>query len=318
MKAVLARQYGEHDILELQDVDKPTPADNQVLVVVHAVSLNPKDWHRMTGTPAMVRQHFGNPTPNNPRIGSDFAGTVQAIGSAVTKFKVGDEVFGVGFGAFAEYECTNEKNLALKPADISFKQASAVPVAAITALQGLRDNAQVKEGQKVLINGASGGVGSFAVQLAKIFGAHVTGVCSSGNIELVRSIGTDEVIDYTQDDFTENANHYDVILDTVGNHSISEYQRCLREDGICVLVGSNPELREELQAYQVPETGRKIISMFAMIKADDLAILAEYMASDQLEPLIDTVYELSQIADAMQHLSTKRARGKIIVEIVGR
>jgi len=229
MKAIVYHKYSSPDVLELQEVEKPAPGDNEVLVKVHASSANPLDWHRMRGAPLLVRLGDGLRKPKNPMLGADIAGRVEAVDRNVTEFQAGDEVFGdCGWGGgFAEYVSVTEKNLVLKPTNITFEEAAAVPVVAFTALQGLRDNGQIQSGQKVLINGASGGVGTFAVQIAKSFGAEVTGVCSTRNLDMVRSIGADKVIDYTQEDFTKNEQHYDLIVATAGYRSIFDYKRAL-------------------------------------------------------------------------------------------
>src|ERR1700704_922147 len=238
MKAIVYRCYGSPDVLRFEDIEKPTPADDQLLVKIRAASVNPLDWHYMRGTPYLVRADSGLGKPTDPRLGVDFAGTVEAVGKDVKRFKPGDEVFGGRFGAFAEYVAVREdRALALKPANVTFEQAASVPIAALTALQGLRDKGRIQPGQKVLINGASGGVGTFAVQIAKSFGAEVTGVCSTRNVALVRSIGADHVIDYTQEDFTKNGQRYDLIFDAVGNRSVSDYKRALSPNGICAVAG---------------------------------------------------------------------------------
>src|SRR3990172_5073039 len=239
MKAIVYTKYGPPDILRLKDIEKPTPKEDDVLVKVHAASANPLDWHRMRGAPFLVRLMDGLFKPKNPKLGADVAGRVEAVGRNIEQFKPGDEVFGIsrgGAGAFAEYVCARENALALKPANISFEEAAAVPVAAFTALQGLRDKGQIQSGQKVLINGASGGVGTFAVQIAKSFEAEVTGVCSTRNLDMVRSIGADHVIDYTRDDFTKNGQRYDLILDAAAYRSVSDYRRALSPQGIYVLI----------------------------------------------------------------------------------
>src|SRR2546430_12560034 len=239
MKAIVHRCYGSADVLKFEDIEKPTPADDQVLVKVHAASVNPLDWHYMRGTPYIVRPDAGLGKPTDPRLGVDFAGTVEAVGKNVKRFKAGDEVFGGRHGAFAEYVTVREERaVVLKPANVTFEQAASVPIAGISALQALRDKGRIHPGQKVLINGASGGVGTFAVQIAKSFGAEVTGVCSTRNVDLVRSIGADHVIDYTREDFTKGAQHYDLILDNVGTHSLLEYKRVLNPKGIFVMIGS--------------------------------------------------------------------------------
>jgi NADPH:quinone reductase-like Zn-dependent oxidoreductase len=238
MKAVVYREFGSPSVLRLEEIPKPVPTDNQVLVKVRAVSVNPLDWHYMEGTPYLGRlPEFGLLKPKVARLGVDYAGTVEAVGKNVTQYKAGDEVFGNRFGAFAEYICATEKALALKPSNLSFEEAASVPVAAVTALQGLRDTGKLQYGQKVLINGASGGVGTFAVQLAKWMGANVTGVCSTRNVELVRSLGADQVIDYTKEDFTRNGERYDLILDNVANHSLSECRRVLKPTARYVMIG---------------------------------------------------------------------------------
>ena len=231
MKAILFTKYGSPDVLQLTEVEKSAPKDDQVLVKVHAASANPLDWHRMRGEPFLARLSEGLLKPKNPRLGADIAGRVEAVGTSVTEFQPGDDVFGTTTGGFAEYVCAAETRLALKPANLSFEAAAAVPVAALTALQGLRDKGQVQPGQRVLINGASGGVGTFAVQLAKSFGAEVTGVCSTRNLDMVCSIGADHVIDYTKEDFTRNGQQYDLIYDAVGNRSVSDYSRALSRPG---------------------------------------------------------------------------------------
>src|SRR5712692_9147716 len=238
MKAIVYRDYGSPDVLRLEEIEKPVPNDNQVLIRVRAASVNPLDWHYMRGTPYIGRIEMGLLKPKVTRLGVDYAGTVEAVGRNVTQFKPGDEVFGGRTGAFAEYvSVLEDRAVVLKPANLTFEQAASVPIAAITALQALRDKGKIQPGQKVLINGASGGVGTFAVQLAKNFGAEVTGVCSTRNVELVQSLGADHVIDYTKEDFTKGDQHYDVILDNVANHSLSECRRVLTPNGIYVLIG---------------------------------------------------------------------------------
>src|SRR5437763_1017313 len=228
MKAIVYTQYGSPDVLQFKEVEKPVPKDSEILVKIHAASANPLDWHLMRASPFFARLAGGLRKPKDPRLGADIAGRVEAIGTNVTQFQPGDEVFGAWTGSFAEYASVPENRVALKPTKSSFEEAAAVPVAAITALQGLRDKGQIHSGQKVLVNGASGGVGTFAVQIAKSFGTEVTGVCSTRNLDMVRSIGADHVIDYTQEDFTKTGQHYDLIYDAVGNRAISEYQRALK------------------------------------------------------------------------------------------
>src|SRR2546422_2433190 len=246
MKAIVYHTYGSPNVLKLEEIEKPTPQDHEVLVQVHAASANALDWHYMRGTPFLARLVNGLQKHNNTTLGRDVAGRVEAVGSNVTQFQVGDDVFGCipinELGSFAEYVCAHEDALALKPAKMTFEQAAAVPLAAFTALQGLRDKGQIQPGQKVLINGASGGVGTFAVQIAKSFGTAVTGVCSTGNVDMVRSLGADQVIDYTQEDFTKNGQRYDLIFDAVGNRSVSDYKRALSPNGICAVAGFTTQI----------------------------------------------------------------------------
>src|SRR3989454_3134355 len=237
VKAIIRQKYGSPDVLELTEVETPAPKDNEVLVEIHAASANPLDWHYMRGAPFLARLGEGLRKPRDTRLGVDIAGRVEAVGNNVTQFQPGDEVFGVCAGGFAEFASARENKLALKPANISFEEAAAVPVAAITAVQGLRDKGKIQPGQKVLVNGASGGVGTFAVQIARSFGTEVTGVCSTRNLDMVRSIGADHVIDYTQEDFTKNGQRYDLIYDAVGNRSVSAYKRALRAQGTCAIAG---------------------------------------------------------------------------------
>ncbi len=323
MKAVVHRCYGGPDVLRLEDVAKPTPAANEVLVQVHAASVNPLDWHYLRGKPYILRLDVGFGAPENPRLGVDFAGTVEAVGAGVTRFKPGDEVFGGKFGAFAQYVSVGEdRALALKPANITFEQAAAVPIAALTALQGLRDKGQIKPGQKVLINGASGGVGTFAVQIAKAFGAEVTGVCSTRNVAMVRSIGADHVIDYTLEDFTQRGQHYDLILDTVGNHSLLEYRRALTPHGIFVIVGgpSNGEwigpLITLLKALLFsPFVSQKFRPFLADLNKEDLGVLGELMTQGKVTPVIDRQYGLSEVPAAIRYLEAGHARGKVVITL---
>ena len=241
MKAIVYEKYGSPDVLQLKEVEKPTCKEDEVLVEVRAASANPADWHLMRGAPFLARLANGLLKPKNPRLGADVAGRVEAVGSSVTQFQVGDDVFGElplhALGSFAEYVCAHEDALALKPPNMTFEQAAAVPLAAFTALQGLRDKGQIRPGQKVLVNGASGGVGTFAVQIAKSFGTEVTGVCSTRNLDMVRAIGADHVIDYTQEDFTQNGQAYDLIFDAVGNRSVADLRRALSPNGICAVAG---------------------------------------------------------------------------------
>jgi len=322
MKAIVHCEYGSPDVLTLVDVEKPTPADNQVLVRVRAASVNPLDL-TIRG-PLPLRPLFGMRKPKDTRLGVDYAGTVEAVGKNVTQFKSGDEVFGGRNGALAEYVCVlADRAVALKPPNITFEQAASVPVAAITALQGLRDKGKIQPGQKVLINGASGGVGTFAVQLAKSFGTEVTGVCSTRNVDMVRSIGADHVIDYTKEDFTKTDQHYDLIFDLVGNHSFSERRRILNPNGICVMAGIGGagwhdgmamRLAGELNAYVRSRfVSEKFVTYIAALNKADLTILGDLMQSGKVTPVIDRRYKLSDVPAALRYLEEGHARGKVVI-----
>jgi NADPH:quinone reductase-like Zn-dependent oxidoreductase len=321
MKAVVSRCYGPPDVLALEDIEKPVPADNELLVKVHAASVNPLDWHYMRGEPYLMRMSAGFGAPKNPRTGVDFAGTVEAVGGAVTRFKPGDEVFGARNGAFAEYVIVREdRSVVPKPASMTFEQAAAVPVAATTALQALRDHGHLQAGQKVLINGASGGVGTFAVQLAKSLGAEVTGVCSGRNVEMVRSLGADHVIDYTREDFTQGNPGYDLILDMVGNRPLLEIKRALAPQGRLVIVGGPSEdpwigaMISPIKAWLLsPFVDQEMGFMLAITSPADLNVLSELMQSGKVTPVIDRRYKLGEIAAAIVYLEEGHARGKVIV-----
>jgi NADPH:quinone reductase-like Zn-dependent oxidoreductase len=322
MKALLARCYGAPDVLAIEQVAKPTPADDQLLVKVHAAALNPLDWHTMRGSPYLMRISSGLGTPKDARVGVDFAGTVEAVGKSVTRFKPGDEVFGGADGAVAEYVVVRESRaVTLKAANVTFEQAASVPVAALTALQGLRDQGEIKAGQKVLINGASGGVGTFAVQLAKHFGAEVTGVCSTRNVELVRSLGADHVIDYTKADFTELNEQYDLILDNVSNRGLSELRRVLKPTGRLVIVGAEkgdwigplmPVIRASIVA---PFVDQKMGFFIARLDPADLKFVGDLLQAGEVTAVIDRRYGFEEAPQAMEYLETGRARGKVIVNI---
>ena len=323
MKAIVYCDYGLAN-LKLENIEKPTPSDDQILVKVRAASVNPLDWHFIEGTPKIMRaMGVGLRKPKDTRLGVDFAGTVEAVGKDVTQFKPGDEVFGGRDGAFAEYVCPRaNRAVALKPANITFEQAASVPIAAITALQGLRDKGNVQPGQKVLINGASGGVGTFAVQIAKSFGADVTGVCSTRNLDLVRSLGADHVIDYTKEDFTTGEQRYDVILDNVGTQPLSGFRRALKPNGICVMIGGGgpndagligPLARPVKALLLSPFIGQKMGMMMAELNKKDLTVLSDLMQSGKVIPVIDRTYPLSQIAEAIRYLEQGHARGKVII-----
>jgi NADPH:quinone reductase-like Zn-dependent oxidoreductase len=325
MKAVVRRCYGGPEVLTIEDIEKPEAKDGRVLVRVRAASVNPADWHFVRGVPYIIRIDFGFGAPKNPRVGIDFAGTVEAVGKGVTKFKPGDEVFGGGNGALAEYvTMAEEGNLALKPPGLSFEQAAAVNVAGLTALQTLRDRAGVKAGDKVLINGASGGVGTFAVQIAKWLGAEVTGVCSTRNVELVRSLGADHVIDYTREDFTAAEQAYDVVMDNVANRGVLEVRRTLKPEGKLILIGGGgPEANPWFGAFKAPLKAIFVswfvdqdLAMFiSHSSAEDLAILAGLMQDGVIRPVIDRTYPFAEAAEAMRYLESGRARGKVIVTL---
>lgn len=320
MKAILYPKYGSPDVLQLAEVEKPTPKDNQVLVKVHAASANALEWRGFTMPSLLVRIIGGGLLkPKDPKVGVDVAGTVETVGSSVTEFKSGDEVFGVAPGSFAEYVCNGESKFALKPANVSFEAAAAVPVAAFTALQGLRDKGQIQPGQKVLIDGASGGVGTFAVQIAKSFGVEVTGVCSTRNLDMVRSIGADNVIDYKHEDFTRNGQQYDLILAVNGHHLIQDYRRALNPTGICVVAGG--PLSQIIQAMLlgplVSRLGSKkhIFMGVATTPKKDLLILKELLETGKLTPIIDKCYPLNEVAKAIRYLIEEHARGKVVITV---
>jgi NADPH:quinone reductase-like Zn-dependent oxidoreductase len=323
MKAIVYRQYGSPDVLKLEEVAKPTPAHNELLIKVHAASINPLEWHFMRGTPYLVRIQAGIGRPKFTRLGVDFSGTVEAAGKDVKLFKPGDAIFGTADGALAEYVTSTEVGLALKATNMSFQQSAAVPIAGLTALQGLRDAGQIRPGQKILINGASGGVGTFAVQIAKSLGADVTGVCSTGNVEMVRSIGADHVIDYTKEDYTKGTQRYDLILDTVGNHSLSEHLHVLNPHGIFVIVGGQSTdpwlgpLARFFKGYLLsPFVSQKFVSFLADAnKTDDLNSLRELMQTGKLTPVIDRQYSLSEVPAAMRYLEKGHARGKVVINL---
>jgi NADPH:quinone reductase-like Zn-dependent oxidoreductase len=321
MKAIVYTKYGSVDVLQLKEVEKPAPKDDEVLVKVLAASINAYDWHYMSADIFLMRlMGTGLLKPKNPRLGADMAGRVEAVGSGVKLFQPGDEVFGDigawGNGAFAEYVCVSEKAFALKPANVSFEQAAAVPMAGLTALQGLRDTGQIQPGQKVLIHGASGGVGTFAVQIAKYFKAEVTAVCSTGKMEMVRSLGADHVIDYTKEDFTKNGQKYDLILAVNGFHPISAYKRALTPKGVYVMAGGKPAQIFQAMLFgpgMSERAGRKMGSVTARSNLKDLAILKELLETGKITPVIDRRYPLSEIKEALRQFGEGHARGKIVI-----
>src|SRR6266705_2922204 len=311
MKAIVYCDYGLSN-LKLEDIEKPAPADDQLLVRVRAASVNPLDWHFVEGTPKIMRMMgVGLRKPKDTRLGVDFAGTVEAVGMNVTQFKPGDDVFGGRGGAFAEYVCPRaNRAVALKPANLTFEQAASVNIAGITALQALRDKGKIQPGQKVLINGASGGVGTFAVQIAKSFGADVTGVCSTRNLDMVRSLGADHVIDYTKEDFTKSGQRYDLILDNVGTQPLSGFRRALQPKGICVMIGGGgpndggligPLGRPVKALLLSPFISQKMGMLVAELNKKDLTILGDLMQSGKVTPVIDRTYPLSKIAEAIRY-----------------
>ena len=326
MKAVVRCDYGLAN-LKVEDIEKPAPADDQILVKVRAVSVNPYDWHFVEGTPYFMRTMMGGlRKPKDIRLGVDFAGTVEAIGKNVTQFKPGDDVFGGRDGAFAQYVCRRAVGaVAPKPAGLTFEQAASINIAGITALQGVRDKGKVQPGQKVLINGASGGVGTFAVQIAKSYGADVTGVCSTRNIELVQSLGADHVIDYTKEDFTKGDQKYDVILDNVANHSLSDCRRVLTPNGIYVMIGGGSAneqgflgaLGKALNAAVYSHfVKQKMGMMMANPSTQDLTLLAEMVQSGKLKTVIDRTYKsLSEVPEAIRYLEEGHARGKVVITV---
>jgi len=325
MKAIVYHEFGGPDVLRMEDVDKPVPNDNQILIKVRAVSVNPLDWHFMEGIPYLGRlPAFGFLKPTVTRLGVDYAGTVEAVGKKITEFKPGDEVYGNKFGAFAEYVVASDKGMALKPANLSFEQAASLPVAALTALQALRDYGKIQSGLKVLINGASGGVGTFAVQIAKSFGAEVTGVCSGRNVEMVRSLGADHVIDYTKEDFTERAERYDLILDNVGGQPLSGFRRVLTPTGKCVVVGgggvndsrwTGPMIGVLKMLILKPFVTQEMKMMLAEVSRKELTILADLVQSGKVKPVIDRTYPFNQLPEAMRYLEEGHARGKVVVTV---
>jgi NADPH:quinone reductase-like Zn-dependent oxidoreductase len=326
MKAIVYCAYGVPN-LKFQEIEKPTPAEDQLLVKVRAASVNPLDWHFIEGTPYIMRaMGVGMRKPKDTRLGVDFAGTVEAVGKNVTKFKPGDEVFGGRTGAFAEYVCVREaRAVASKPASVTFEQAASVPIAGVTALQGIRDKGKVQPGQKILINGASGGVGTFAVQIAKSYGAEVTGVCSTRNMDMVRSLGADHVIDYTKEDFTKSGQRYDVILDNVANHSLSECRRVLNPDGKYVLIGGGgvhesrwlgPGITHAFKAMFLSKfVSQQMGMMLAELNQKDLTFLADLMQSGKVTPVIDKRYKLSELPQAIEYLEQGHARGKVVITV---
>ncbi len=322
MKAVVYTKYGSPDVLQVKDVEKPAPKDNEVLIKIHAASVNAYDWHFLTADIFLIRFMGGGLLkPKYTRLGADIAGRVEAVGKNVRQFRPGDEVYGMARGGFAEYACALEDALALKPSNLSFEEAAAVPMAGVTALQGLRDEGQIQAGQKVLINGASGGVGTFAVQIAKSFGAEVTSVCSTRNVEQARWLGADHVIDYTKEDFTKSGQKYDLIFAANGYHPLSAYKRALTPKGIYVMAGGSKAqmFQGMLFGSLMSETGgRKMGGVSAKRSQKDLLILAKLLEAGNVIPYIDRQYPLSEAAEALRYLGAGHARGKVIITMEGR
>ena len=340
MKAIVYHNYGSPDVLQYEEIEKPAPEDSEVLIRVHAASVNPLDRGELKGVPYIFRIVFGlrKPKATRPgRLGVDVAGQVEAVGRNVTYFKPGDEVFGVCIsnpqassvkvwvhhqGTFAEYACVPESTLVLKPNNVTFEQAASVPVAALTALQGLRDKGKIQPGHTVSINGAAGGVGTFAVQIAKSFGANVTGVCSTRNLEMVRSIGADRVIDYTQADFIKSGKRYDILFDCVGNYSLSACRRVLNPKGICIMIGAPSDaqiiglLARLIGALILsPFLRQKMIPILARSNKADLTTVGELMATGKVAPVIDRRYKLSEVPEALKYLKDGHARGKVVITL---
>ncbi len=320
MKAIVYTKYGPPNVLQLKEVEKPTPKDNEVLIKVHAASVNDWDWGLLRGTPFVNRLLFGLLKPNKI-LGGDIAGRIEAVGRNVKQFQPGDEVFGdlceCGWGGFAEYVCARDNALALKPASMTFEEAAAVPQAAILALQGLRDKGQIQPGQKVLINGAGGGAGTFAVQIAKSFGAEVTGVDSTSKLDMMRSIGADRIIDYTQEDFRKNGQRYDIILDFAALHSIFDYKRALSPKGIYVMVGgSNAQIFQGfLLGPLISMTGSKKMGILMHKPNKDLAFMKEFFEAGKVKPVIDKRYPLSEVPEALRYFGKGHNRGKVVITV---
>ena len=322
MKAIVYPRYGSADVLQFTEVETPAPKDDEILIKIHAASVNALDGHFLSGKPFPLRIDNGLRTPKIQRLGVDLAGRVEAVGSSVTRFQPGDDVFGGrGLGALAEYKCLREEDVVLKPAALSFEAAAAVPVAAITALQGLRDHGQIQPGQRVVISGATGGVGTFAVQIAKAFGAEVTAVCSTKNVEMVRSIGADHVIDYTQEDFTKNGQRYDLILAVNGYHPIFAYRRALQPKGRYVMAGEGSNAHLLGAMFQVMLLGpviartrkQKMGTFLAKITQQDLVFVKELLEAGKVVPVIDRCYPFSETVEAFRYFDAGHAKGKVVI-----
>lgn len=322
MRAVTRTCYGGPESLALSTVAKPMPKDGQVLIKVRAASVNPYDWHKMTGKPYIMRLATGVGAPDHVRMGADFAGTIEAIGAGVARFAPGDEVFGTSGGTFAEYIVASEGSVVTKPENITFEEAAAIPIAALTALQGLRDRGKLVAGQKVLINGASGGVGTYAVQIAKALGAEVTGVCSTRNVELVRSLGADHVVDYTREDFTQRAERYHLILDNIGNRALLDLKGILQPNGRVVIVGGPKDdpwigpLMGPIKGVVISRFGdEQFVSFIADVNEPDLRLLANFAREGKMKSAIDRRFRLDEVPAALAYIGSRRARGKVVVNM---
>lgn len=321
MKAIVYHCYGPPDVLKLEEIEKPTPSDDEVLIRIRAASVNPYDWHFMRGEPYPLRIAAGLRRPKKVRLGADVAGEVEAVGRNVVRLKPGDAVFGTCQGSFSEYACGSVSRLAIKPACVTFEQAASTGIAALSALQGLRDKGHIQPNYKVLVNGAAGGVGTFAVQIARWFGAEVTGVCSSRNLDMVRSIGAKDVVDYTREDFTRGSQRYDIILDCVGNRSLLDCRRVLSEKGIYVAAGGKAgrwmagAFLRLFASRAISLGSRKFVSFFANINPSDLNLIADLMESEKVKPVVDRSYALSQVPDAIHYLEQGHARGKVSIAV---
>jgi NADPH:quinone reductase-like Zn-dependent oxidoreductase len=320
MKAIVREVYGSPDVVHLREIDIPTPDDDSVLIRIQAASVNPYDLHAMTGTPYIARPQMGFRRPKDPVLGVDVAGIVESVGAGVTTLKAGDEVFGGAKGSFAEYGCARASSVVIKPTELSFPEAAAMSMAGLTALQGLRDKGKVTAGQRVLVNGAGGGVGTMAVQIAKALGAEVTGVCSTGNVDMVRSIGADHVIDYTKGDFVEGGQRFDVMIDNVGNRSLRDCVRALQPKGVYVVVGApdngvvlGPAAGIFGALARSPFVSQKVAIFIAKHERQDLLVLADLVRSGNLAPVIDRTYPLAEGADALRHVGRGHARGKTVI-----
>ena len=321
VKAIVYHRYGSPDVLQLEDIEKPTVGNDDVLVRVRAASVNPYDFHFMRGTPRFIRLATGLRRPKATHLGVDGAGEVAAVGGNVTEFRPGDQVFGACRGAFAEYARASQSMLTIKPTNVSFEQAATIPIAGLTALQALRNKGHVQPEQNVLINGASGGVGTFAVQIARAWGAHVTGVCSSRNMEMVRSIGAERVIDYTREDFTKSDRRYDLLLDCIGNHPLSAFRGALTPKGTYVAIGGpsersiDPLIGMLELLLSSPFVSQRLVLVLAKPKKEDLIVIKELVETGKLTPVIDRRYDLNDVPDAIRYLEAGHARGKVVITV---